>query len=257
LGVFPYLQIPPLHLGPLTLYPFRTLVAMGVLVGYFTMMRRTRRAGLDSGRAAALCVSTLIPGFLGAHWFKLLYQPGRLAADLWAFLRIMSGISSFGGIAGGLAGVAIFFWSRPIPAREMWRYLDLLGYSFLCGMVFGRIGCFQAHDHPGFRTTSWLAVRYPGGSRYDLALLELIAIFVLLALFRMWARFGWPAGSYLGVVLVLYPAFRLWLDTLHEHPVRYWGISLDQLASAACLAVGLAILRSVSAKRSPPSPAGA
>ena len=255
--MFPYLRIPYLHLGPILFSAFRALYVTGVLFGYFTMVRRARRAGLDGDRAAALCVWALIPGILGAHWFNLLYEPGRLHRDPWAFLRILSGISSFGGIVGGLAGAALFFWRRPIPLHEVWRYLDVLAYSFLCGWVFGRLGCFQAHDHPGIQTTSWLAVRYPGGARYDLALLEVVATLVLLALSRVLARLPWPAGSYAGVVLVLYAAFRLWLDTLHESPLRYGGISVDQFASAVCLAAGLAILYSVRAQPSPPLPAGA
>jgi len=248
LGVFPYLHIPPVQLGYIEFTPFRTLLVVGILAGYFNMIRQARGAGLDSGRAAALCVWVLIPGFLFAHWFKLVYQPERLASDPWAFLRILSGITSFGGIAGGLAGAALFFWRQRMAARERWRYLDVLASSFLCGLVFGRIGCFLVHDHPGIRTTSWLAVQYPGGPRYDLALLEVIAILVLLALSGLVARLRWPAGAYAGAVLVLYPVFRLWLDTLHEHPPRYWGISVDQFASVACLAAGLAILGSVRAK---------
>ena len=48
----------------------------------------------------------------------------------------------------------------------------------------------------------------------------------------------------MGFVLVLYPG-----DTLHEKPPRYWGISVDQFASAVCQLAGLAMLRQVSAGR--------
>ena len=129
-----------------------------------------------------------------------------------------------------------------MPAAAMWRYLDLLAFAFLCGLLFGRLGCYAAHDHPGLRTTSWLAVRYPNGPRYDLGLLEVLLIPFLLLMFRVVNRFRLP-GLYVGAVLILYPCARLCLDLLHERPPRYWGISVDQYASFACILAGFAILR--------------
>jgi len=248
--VIPYLQVQPLHLGFFTFHPFRTLVTVGVLVGYFTMLRRARRAGLDAGSAAGAGAWLLISGFVGAHWFKLVYQPQRLAADPWAFLRFLDGIASFGGIALAYPVAAFYLWRRRTPAREIWRYLDVLAYSVLCGMMFGRVGCFLVHDHPGIHTASWLAVRYPDGPRYDLALLELIAIPFILALFHVVTHFGWPAGCYFGPGLALYAAFRLWLDTQDAYPTRYAGISVDRYASVACILAGLIIWRAVTARRS-------
>ena len=249
--MFPYIQIPPLRLGFLWLNPVRILVVAGILAGYFTMLRRTRRAGLDPGRASALCVWALIPGFLLAHWFKLLYQPAIVRMDPWVVLRIFDGSASFGGVAGGLAGALFFFRRQRMSMHEVWSYLDVLAFSFLCGWLFGRMGCYLVHDHPGIRTTSWLAVRYPGGPRYDLGLLELLATPFFLALVRVVDRFRSPPGTYLGVLMVLCPAVRLWFDTLHEDPPRYWGISVDQYASFAFILAGLAILHMVTRKRPP------
>jgi len=243
-----------LRLGSLALSPFRALVTMGILVGYFTMLRRSRRAGLDPGRAAGLCVWALIPGLLFAHWFKLIYQPTIVRTDPWVVLQILNGSASFGGVAGGLVGAVFFFRRQRMTMHEALSYLDVLAFSFLCGWMFGRMGCYLAHDHPGIRTTSWLAVRYPGGPRYDLGLLEVLVTPFLLALARVVDRFHSPPGTYLGVLLVLCPAFRLWFDTLHESPPRYWGISVDQYASFAFILVGLAILRLVRAKHASPAP---
>ena len=242
--MFPYLQIPPWHLGPYSFGVFRILVVTGILVGYFTMLRQARRAGLDTGCAAELCIWAVICGLLGAHWFKLAYQPLLLWRDPLMLIQVFNGLASFGGVAGGLIGAAIFFRRRPMPAIDVFRYLDLLAFAFLCGLLFGRFGCYTAHDHPGIRTTSWLAVQYPKGPRYDLGLLEVLLIPFFLGLFGVVKRFRLP-GLYVGAVLILYPCARLWLDTLHEHPPRYWGISVDQYASFACILVGVAILVSM------------
>jgi phosphatidylglycerol:prolipoprotein diacylglycerol transferase len=250
LGVFPYLQIPPLHLGPYFFSVFRILVVTGILFGYFTMLRNARRAGLDTGRAAELCIWAIVCGLLGAHWFKLAYQPLALWRDPRILIQVFNGMASFGGVAGGLIGAAIFFRWRPMPATAMLRYLDLLAFAFLCGLLFGRLGCYTAHDHPGIPTTSWLAVRYPQGPRYDLGLLEVLLIPFFLVLFRVVKRFRLP-GLYVGAVLILYPCARLCIDTLHEQPPRYWGISVDRYASFACILAGFAILR-LAARRPAP-----
>jgi len=241
-ALFPYLQITSLHLGNLDVGPFRALLVTGILVGYFTLLRQARRDGLDSGLAATLSVSALLCGMLGAHWFKMAYEPQLLRTDPWLPIEMFNGMSSFGGIAGGLAGGAIFFWRRSMPARQMVRYLDVLAFAFLCAWIFGRMGCYVVHDHPGIRTNSWLAVRYPGGDRYDLGLLELLITPFFIALFGIVKRFRVP-GIYVSAVLLLYPAVRLWIDTLHDQPPRYWGISVDQYASTACILAGLVILR--------------
>jgi phosphatidylglycerol:prolipoprotein diacylglycerol transferase len=242
LGVFPYLQIPLLHLGPYSFGVFRILVVTGILVGYFTMLRLARRAGLDRGDAAELCLWAIVCGLLGAHWFKLAYQPVMLRRDPLILIQVFNGMASFGGLAGGLIGAAIFFRRRRMPAVTVLRYLDLLAFVFLCGMLFGRLGCYTAHDHPGIRTSSWLGVQYPKGSRYDLGLLEALLIPFFLVPFRVVNRLRIP-GLYVGAVLILYPCARLCLDLLHERPPRYWGISVDQYASFACILAGFAILR--------------
>ena len=102
---------------------------MGILAGYLTMLRRSRRSGLDPGRAAALCVWALVPGLLLAHWFKLIYEPAIVRMDPWVVLRIFDGLASFGVVAGGLAGAVVFFRRQRIPAREVWSYLDVLAFS--------------------------------------------------------------------------------------------------------------------------------
>jgi phosphatidylglycerol:prolipoprotein diacylglycerol transferase len=252
LGVFPYLEVSPVRLGFLWLNPVRDLIVLGILVGYFTMLRRARRAGLDPNRAAALCAWALIPGFLVAHWFKLLYEPGLIRSDPWALVRIFNGSASFGGVIGGLMGAAIFFRRSRMSLGEVWRYLDVLAFSFLCGWIFGRLSCYLAHDHPGIPTASWLAVRYPEGPRYDLGLLEVLVTPFFLGLSLVVDRFHRPPGTYLGVLMVVCPAFRIWFDTLHEHPPRYWGISVDQYASFAFILAGLTVLRIVTRTSAPP-----
>jgi prolipoprotein diacylglyceryltransferase len=109
--------------------------------------------------------------------------------------------------------------------------------------VFGRIGCSLVHDHPGRPSSSFLAVRFPGASRFDLAVIEVLFLAVLLIpLFAVLNREKWQDGFWLGVFLTLYGAFRLWLDTLHVDPPRYGPFSVDQWVYGIALIAGLVIL---------------
>ena len=108
--------------------------------------------------------------------------------------------------------------------------------------LFGRLGCTISHDHPGIRTESWLGVQYPGGARYDLGLLEVLFTLGYIGLLAMLDRRRRAAGFYLGLFLTTYGVFRLALDSLHENPLRYFGLTVDQYASAAATVAGLAVL---------------
>jgi len=41
--------------------------------------------------------------------------------------------------------------------------------------------------------------------------------------FRLLDRRARPVGFFLGLYGVVYGGFRIWLDTLHVQPLRFWG----------------------------------
>jgi phosphatidylglycerol:prolipoprotein diacylglycerol transferase len=89
--------------------------------------------------------------------------------------------------------------------------------------MIGRLGCTLAHDHPGLPSTSWIAVRFPEGPRYDLGLIEFLFLIALTAAFYFLDRRPRPVGFYFGLYGVMYGGFRIWLDTLHIQPMRFYG----------------------------------
>ncbi len=74
----------------------------------------------------------------------------------------------------------------------------MVAWAFPFGWVFGRIGCALVQDHPGVWSSSWLAVQYPGGSRYDLAVLEVFLLPVLALLIVP----SLPRGTYPLVITI-------------------------------------------------------
>jgi phosphatidylglycerol:prolipoprotein diacylglycerol transferase len=245
--MIPYLEAHPFKLGGFLIQPFALLVAAGIMTGHLAAIWRARRLGLDGFAAARLTFWMAVGGVAGAILFKALYHPAlgsilrAIPDNPSAAFRLVGGISSFGGIFGGL--LAAWICLRPTPRETAWRYLDVVAFVFPFAWIFGRAGCSLVHDHPGIRSASWAAVRYPGGSRFDLAVIEVFFIVALIALFLVLDRRVRPPGFYLGTLFLLYGIFRFALDHLHVDPPRYLGWSVDQYASGALALAGVLSLR--------------
>ena len=121
---------------------------------------------------------------------------------------------------------------------------DAVASGLPFGWMFGRAGCTVVHDHPGIRSDAWFAVAYPGGSRLDLGLLELVYVIPIAVAFVFLRRRAWPWGFFVAVLSISYAPGRFLLDFLRlrraEHDLlpdaRYAGLTPAQWA---CLALGI------------------
>jgi phosphatidylglycerol:prolipoprotein diacylglycerol transferase len=241
----PYWSVRGIQLGPVDTNTGILLGAIGILVAHFLLLRRARSKALDAETAGTMSLVMVFAGLLGAYWFRGVYVIAAMR-DWRTLLGLQVGAASFGGIAGGLAAGRLYLRLRRIRSKEAMRYLDTLAYVFPCGWVFGRLGCSLVHDHPGLRTNSIFGVRYPDGTRFDLGFLEMLFFAaVLIPAFALLDRRERPTGFWLGLLLAIYGAFRLWLDTLHVDPPRFGPLSVDQWAYGAVLLLGLVLLAKV------------
>jgi phosphatidylglycerol---prolipoprotein diacylglyceryl transferase len=140
------------------------------------------------------------------------------------------GISSFGGIFAGALALASCVHSLGGLADQRWRWFDAASYSAVFSALIARVGCFLAHDHLGVRTSAWISVKYNDGSRYNLALLEVIFLALLALVLIVGSRHSWLRfdGSTFGVTAFSYAWFRFSLDYLQEVPRRYYGLTAEQ-----------------------------
>jgi phosphatidylglycerol:prolipoprotein diacylglycerol transferase len=103
-----------------------------------------------------------------------------------------------------------------------------MAYVFPLSWAIGRLGCSLVHDHPGIRSESWLAVRYPDWPRYDLGVLGLFFLLLLAGLFRALDARPRPPGFFAAAALLAVGVFRIWIDQYQVDPPRYYGWSVDQ-----------------------------
>jgi phosphatidylglycerol:prolipoprotein diacylglycerol transferase len=244
--MIPYWPRPHWYLGPFPISVPLALAAAGVLIAHFLFLRRARSQGLEVERAAAMSFTMVLVGAVAAYWFRGVYLSDAVKQDWRTLLHLQVGAASFGGIAGGLLAGWLFLTLYRLPLSMKRRYLDALAFVFPLGWIVGRSGCVVAHDHPGIKTSFFLAVQYPSGTRFDLAVIEVLFLaLILIPLFRYLDRRKYPEGFWLGLLLALYGAFRVCLDQLHEDPPRYGPFSVDQWAYGTTLLFGLLLLSAV------------
>ncbi len=242
--MIPYVAVRAFNLFGLRIAPFRWLLAAAVLVGFLTAVRHARNYGIGREKLAEMSVWMTLGGIVGSIAFKIVYHPGVIAAAFHsprlAFRYF--GISSFGGLFGGCVALLLYFLLHRAEWPKRLAILDSLGFAMPFAWAIGRMGCALAHDHPGMRSDSLLAVAFPRGSRFDLGVLEVLFHLGLAACFLGLSRTRRPAGFYFAAFFCAYGPFRFLLDYLHVNPPRYFGVTVDSYAAILATLLGLLTL---------------
>jgi phosphatidylglycerol:prolipoprotein diacylglycerol transferase len=264
--MIPYFPQPGYHLfGPVTVHAFGVIVAVALIVGWRMAVARSRRKGLDPEIFEDLLAYVVLSGFVVAHLYSVLaYFPREAMKDPLLLLMFWEDISSFGGFAGGVLGLWIFFRfkARHVDAAARLRYLDVIAYVFPFAWAIGRVACTVAHDHPGTVTTfplgislkspeaqAYIAYFYREAGRlaelppsaelakmsfHDLGWYEFLYMaFLMVPAFLVLDRKPRPPAFFLIAFPLLYVPARFFLDFLRIGDVRYFGLTPGQYAGIA------------------------
>ena len=238
--MIPYYPEPVIRIGSFELHAFRLLLATAVVLGGYIMVKRAVRFNLPGRLMFSVSRWAIAFGLVGADVAKVVMDhSSAFLAHPSIVLTTSFGIRSIGGLAGGLIGALICCRLRRVSWFETFRMLDIMAFAMPFAFMVGRLGCALVHDHRGLPSTSWIAVQFPEGPHYDLGLIEFLFLIALSALFYFLDRNPRPVGFFLGLYGVMYGSFRVWLDTLHIQPMRFYeGSALACLGVAALGADG-------------------
>ncbi|MEW6720775.1 MAG: prolipoprotein diacylglyceryl transferase family protein [Thermodesulfobacteriota bacterium] len=272
----PYFEPIKFHLfGPVYIHVFGLLVAAAVVTGWSISLARCRRASLDSDACRDLMTWAIVVGFVSAHLYSVIaYFPQEAARNPLLLLKLWENISSFGGIAGGVLGIWLWFRFRGggVGTTDRIRYLDAVAYGFTFAWIFGRLGCTVAHDHPGVVTSFPLAVSletpeaqafiasvYRAAGRlaelppaaelaklgyHDLGWYEFLYTLTVMAPAFLWLGRKERRPGYLSVAfLLLYTPVRFFLDFLRLADATYYGLTPAQYAAVAAFVAALGAAR--------------
>ncbi len=121
---------------------YGVLMALGVMVGLFTIKLRANRSGLDGDRLVDLGLWVVIWALLGAKGLLVLVELPRYLGNpgqLFGLVRA-GGVFLGGFIAAVVAGV-ILIRRYQLPG---WRTMDVMVPSLALSHAIGRIGCLMA-----------------------------------------------------------------------------------------------------------------
>ncbi|WNG32550.1 prolipoprotein diacylglyceryl transferase [Archangium violaceum] len=240
--MIPYLHVPPIKLGPLTIEPFGIFVALGILLAARLLSRQAEREGLDSTPLQDYAPWGVGVGVVVGHLFHLFaYHPEELSKSPFQIIKVWDGLSSFGGLIGGILAAVVFFRVRKLRFRD---YADAFALSVAPGWAVARLGCFAVHDHPGVRTDFFLAVNFPGGPRHDLGMYDALFLFAISGLLWSLRNAGKLRGKLLPLLSLLYAFGRFFFDSLRATDLsyvdsRYFGLTPAQYGCFGLIAFGI------------------
>jgi len=200
--MIPYFHFELIQIGPIAIHVWGLMVALGVASGVTFAYYFCKKHLLSGEVAVDLAIWMLAGALIMARVFHaLFYDPVYFAQNPEEIIKFWrGGASSLGGFVGAAAALWWFAKKRHFTFKEILPYLDIVALGLWLGWGIGRLGCFLTHQHPGKLTNFVLGVKYAGGARFDLGLLESILGFSLFIVFYLLfkklikIRFGLVAG---------------------------------------------------------------
>jgi phosphatidylglycerol---prolipoprotein diacylglyceryl transferase len=236
LAVLPWFELPSLDLGPFHIQSFGVLSALGILAAVQIATKLTGRIGRDPQVILDFAVSGVLTGIVVGHLVHLFFYHPEELRDSWRVVKFWEGLSSMGGLLGGILAAAVFFRRRRLRFHD---FGDPFAVAVSTGWAIARVGCFTVHDHPGVRSDFPLAVAFPGGARHDLGLYEAILLFAFGAILYLLFRRGTLRGRLLPLLAALYGIGRFLLDFLRARDIDYADARYAGLTPAQWITLGL------------------
>jgi phosphatidylglycerol:prolipoprotein diacylglycerol transferase len=212
------------------------MVALGFLSGIVHWTRRARSEGWPPEIGADLGLWTMVGGLIGARAAYVAANWPEYRGAPFSILRFdRGGLVYYGGFVGGVVAVAILARQRKRPLLEMG---DFAIGAVPLGHAIGRVGCFINGCCYGVPTAGPLGCVVAGARRHPVQLYEAMAnLAIYLVLLRARPR---RTGGRLALYLMLYPPARFLLEFWRgDARLRWMGLTLAQLLSAALFAVGV------------------
>ena len=249
---FPDIDPVLLTLGPLELRWYGVSYVAGFLVAVLIARSLNRRwkVGLTDDDLLDILLAAVVALVVGARiGYVLFYGAGAYWDDPLSVFALWDGGMSF---HGGLAGLLLVgAWLARRKGVPMLRLFDLGAVGSPLGILFGRTANFingelwgRVTDVPWgivFPAAPGTAPRHPS-QLYEALLEGLVLFLVLFAL----SRRKRPDGFMIGTLLLLYAAFRIFIEFFREPDVQLGFIAgpftMGQLLTLPMLIAGAVLL---------------
>jgi phosphatidylglycerol:prolipoprotein diacylglycerol transferase len=131
------------HLGPLTVYSFGLMMALGFLAADYVIRLECVRRGYDPEYSSSIVIAAAVMGLVGSRLYAILDDLPTYLADPKTMIFSGSGFVFYGGMIGGLLGAYLVSrWYRIGFAAT----IDMCAPALAIGQAIGRMGCQLAGD---------------------------------------------------------------------------------------------------------------
>lgn len=230
--MIPYEPHPVLfELGPLTLYTYGLMVAIGFLAGLYLLKFNLKKQNRDENLAYDLVFWAVISGILGARLFYWI-QFGGNPFTIWE-----GGLVYYGGFVGGIIGLLIF---TRVKGLGFWTTLDLIMPSLALGHAFGRIGCFFKGCCGGMEMQNVMpwALNHAGTLIHPTQIYSVFANLIVFAVLEFLILKNKTRGLITATYLIIYPIFRFTIEFFRAEPEIAFGLSIAQILSIGLFLAG-------------------
>jgi phosphatidylglycerol---prolipoprotein diacylglyceryl transferase len=264
-------------LGPITVYSYGLMMALGFLAADFLLAAECRRRSISPDFASAIVVWGAIAGLAGARLYDVADNFPAYMQDPWSIVFSGSGFVWYGGLFGGV--LSTYLVSRHYRVGFL-TTTDMCAPALALGQAFGRMGCQVSGDgdwglpsnlpwamaYPkaivGWNANTVLKLDsqgnlvsgfYPGVRVHPAPVYEVIlyvAVFLFLWSIRKNNR---VEGRLFYLYLILVGASRFLVEFIRINPRVLFGLTEAQLISIGMMVVGtIAYVFTVTSGRSVP-----
>lgn len=237
----PWEPVPYIQLGPIKLFPWGLMFALGFLVASELAARKAKAYDIPPEKISQLTVYVLVGAVVGGRLGYVLPNLSDYKNVLDVFKVWEGGMAFYGGFFGGMA------MAVPFVRREKLSYLrisDLVAPYVVLGYAITRLGCHIVGDHFGTPTDVPWAILHGGDGRPELprhpvSLYHMAAALILFAvLLRLQAK-NFFRGAVFFTMLAGYGAVRFLVEFFRDEPFFY-GLHQAQWVSLGLLLAGAA-----------------
>ena len=212
-------------IGPITIYGYGLMIAIGIFSAYFLAEYRARRIGLDAEAVFGLTCWAVVAGLIGGKVLYYITTFREIFADPSLLLEIADGFVIYGALIGGVLGVVLFCRYKRLNYLS---YFDLAVPSVALAQGFGRIGCLLAGCCYGRETDNPIGIVFhaseyaPNGvTLMPTQIISSVLNFIHFAVLVVFAKkYKKGEGQVAGLFFVLYSAGRFFLEFLRGDAER-------------------------------------
>lgn len=248
--MIPYVEFTTISLGPVTIYVWGLLVALGFIAGSLLLLKLGKEEKLDEKDVSSLFFWIFVASMIGARLaYVLLFWSQYSSNPIEVFYVWDGGLVFLGGLLGALP-VGILLVRKRLTI-SFWRLADLLAPALALGLTVGRCGCCLINDHPGSVTDVPWGIEWPDGVVRHPVAQYLVVLNLVLLLLMLWARkkplFHKIQGAVAWIYLLGYGVGRFVLDFTravdgtYADP-RYAGLTISQYVSLVFVIVAVVLI---------------